>query len=323
MRRRISSLINTLALALLGTIVLFELYVNVPRLECAIVSSPRLGAQASRRLEIKNHGMAAAHGVTVEVWDLPTTITAVHVQSPDLDHMIKQGGVGFNHIILQVPLLPQGFSFKLDLVGQHPFLLMEEQTLSVTSYERHKVSYQAKRESLASDIPPRIELTPADLRTILGSEVWRVIDFVHAAAHFLGIFIVLTLAFLMIRLVVKPLQGLLPIRLRRSPLQAQPAPAASGVDLWPSPEDYDISAIRRLIRQAFTAQELQRFCRDRPHLRPILSELGPGFSFEEMIETVISYCHRRILLAALLADIREHNPEQYARYADEIHSPRM
>ena len=49
-----------------------------------------------------------------------------------------------------------------------------------------------------------------------------------------------------------------------------------------SAEQYNIAAIRNLIRDAFTAKELWRFCQDRPAFRPVLVHFGPSFSFADL-----------------------------------------
>lgn len=81
---------------------------------------------------------------------------------------------------------------------------------------------------------------------------------------------------------------------------------------------YDTAAIRSLLRAAFTAADLRRFCHDRPVFRFIVSKFGPAFSFEDMIETVIEQCEKQALFPDLLAAIREHNPRQYERYCDQL-----
>jgi hypothetical protein len=86
----------------------------------------------------------------------------------------------------------------------------------------------------------------------------------------------------------------------------------------PQGGEYNLAAIRSLIRDAFEARELRRFCQDRPTFRPLLSRFGPGFSFEEMIDAVIDYCKTRLLFPELLAEIRKYNPRQYDRYAAQL-----
>jgi formylglycine-generating enzyme required for sulfatase activity len=79
---------------------------------------------------------------------------------------------------------------------------------------------------------------------------------------------------------------------------------------------YNVFAIRNLIRDAFTPDELRLFCQDRPILRPCLDYVSVYGSHEDMVEALISYCQSRELFSELLAEIREYNPKQFARYYD-------
>ncbi len=76
----------------------------------------------------------------------------------------------------------------------------------------------------------------------------------------------------------------------------------------------DLAAARRLLEAAFTADDLRRFCQDRPVFRFLLLHFGPGFSFAQMIDVVLEQCQTQALLPELLAAVREANPRQYERY---------
>jgi hypothetical protein len=89
--------------------------------------------------------------------------------------------------------------------------------------------------------------------------------------------------------------------------------------------DYDhdhyldrVAAIRNLMRDVFTAQELRRFILDRPEFRPVDGHFGPNSSLEDMIDAVIDYCRTQVLFAELLAEIRELNPRQFSRHKAQI-----
>lgn len=84
------------------------------------------------------------------------------------------------------------------------------------------------------------------------------------------------------------------------------------------PDQSNVAAIRDLIRAAFTAEELGRFCVDRPLFSPIVNLFGPGFSFEEMIGACLGYCQRRVLFPELLSEIKGFNPRQYERFAGQL-----
>ena len=87
-------------------------------------------------------------------------------------------------------------------------------------------------------------------------------------------------------------------------------------------QSYNIAAIRSLLLAAFTAEELRRFCQDRPSFSPILNDLGPNASLQQIGDQLITNCERRILFNELLDGVKEVNPGQYARYASQIVSPR-
>lgn len=77
---------------------------------------------------------------------------------------------------------------------------------------------------------------------------------------------------------------------------------------------YNWTAIRNLLREAFTAKELQRFCHDRPAFAPVISEFGVNASLEDMIDAIIGYCQTRMLVEDLLLQIREERPRHYERH---------
>jgi hypothetical protein len=83
-------------------------------------------------------------------------------------------------------------------------------------------------------------------------------------------------------------------------------------------QTYSTDAIRRLLLASFTAEELRRFCHDRPSLRPILERFGPGYGQDDMVDEVLIYCETHLKWEDLLAGVEEANPRQYARFAAEL-----
>ena len=77
---------------------------------------------------------------------------------------------------------------------------------------------------------------------------------------------------------------------------------------------HDTAVIRKLLLAAFTAQELRRFCWDRLLFRPIVARFGPGHGFADMVDVVIDYCETRLLWSEFLAEVKQENPRQYARF---------
>jgi hypothetical protein len=78
---------------------------------------------------------------------------------------------------------------------------------------------------------------------------------------------------------------------------------------------YDSKAISDLLRAAFTAAELRRLCRDNQVLNPVVDDLGTNASLNAMVDTLIEYCEKKLLLHQLLLAVQEENPEQFARFA--------
>lgn len=81
---------------------------------------------------------------------------------------------------------------------------------------------------------------------------------------------------------------------------------------------YNIAAIRNLLREAFTAQDLVRFCTDRPNFRSVPGHFAHNASLEEMIDVVIDRCQVRELFPELLSEVQEYNPRQYAKHATSL-----
>jgi formylglycine-generating enzyme required for sulfatase activity len=82
---------------------------------------------------------------------------------------------------------------------------------------------------------------------------------------------------------------------------------------------YDPAAIPALLKDAFTLDNLQRFCSDRPEFRPFLSRIGPGQSLEEIADGLLTYCLDHLLCAELLVRVREFNPRQYYKHSRALH----
>jgi serine/threonine protein kinase len=81
-----------------------------------------------------------------------------------------------------------------------------------------------------------------------------------------------------------------------------------------SAPSYNLSTIHKLLVATFTAEDLRRFCRDRPAFSPIVARFGTGYGLEDMVDEVIDYCQTRDLFGELVSQIRQENPAQYARF---------
>lgn len=85
-------------------------------------------------------------------------------------------------------------------------------------------------------------------------------------------------------------------------------------------ESYNIAAIRRLLYEAFTAEDFRRFCRDRPILRPVMERFHYSAPLAQMVDVVIDYCRTQVLFEELLAEVQAFNPRQYHRYESDLRS---
>ncbi len=81
---------------------------------------------------------------------------------------------------------------------------------------------------------------------------------------------------------------------------------------------YDLAAVRRLLLDAFTAEDLRRFLHDRPTFRPVLTRLSAQEGLAGIVEQVINYCDTHLLFDQFLDAVREENPAQYARHESRL-----
>ena len=86
----------------------------------------------------------------------------------------------------------------------------------------------------------------------------------------------------------------------------------------PPVEKYDLGAVRALLRDAFNAKGLWRFCQDRSSFRPLLADLPHDYSLEDLIDRLLEYSRIHDLLDELLAEVQKVNERQYALHADRL-----
>jgi hypothetical protein len=77
---------------------------------------------------------------------------------------------------------------------------------------------------------------------------------------------------------------------------------------------YNISAVHELLTSAFTHEDLLRFCREQPILRPVLKDFGFKPSLNEMADELVRYCDKNSLWDELLSAVQEASPRQYANF---------
>lgn len=81
---------------------------------------------------------------------------------------------------------------------------------------------------------------------------------------------------------------------------------------------YNLRTIRKLLTAAFTDQELRQLCYEIPEFKPVFEQFTTGMSKDQMIQRLIEYCERKVLLGQLLTIIEEEAPEQYELFADTL-----
>ncbi len=81
-----------------------------------------------------------------------------------------------------------------------------------------------------------------------------------------------------------------------------------------APQSYDLASVRDLLSEAFSPEELRRFLYDSPTFRPVIARISSQASLGEMVDVVIEYAYRQLLLAELLNAVKRSNPRQYARF---------
>lgn len=88
-------------------------------------------------------------------------------------------------------------------------------------------------------------------------------------------------------------------------------------------EQYNLAAIRSLMRDAFTDIELRRFCQERSCFRPVLSRISSKASLDDEIDATLEYCLTRDLVPELLSDIEEYNPRKYEHFKAQLRDSHM
>lgn len=84
------------------------------------------------------------------------------------------------------------------------------------------------------------------------------------------------------------------------------------------PENPPIAAIRDLLEASFSVGSFRRFCRDRQAFQPLLKRFSPEHGLTDLVERMLQYCGEFLLWDELLDGIREANPQQYARFAEQV-----
>lgn len=100
------------------------------------------------------------------------------------------------------------------------------------------------------------------------------------------------------------------------PGPTKPPDAVTGVRI--DAEDPPYGVLRKLLMEAFSAEDLRRFCQERRPFRPVVVRFGPGQGLDDMVDEVLDHCRMQLLWDELVAEVAEVRPAQVARFADEL-----
>ncbi|MEM7114221.1 MAG: hypothetical protein AAF614_17435 [Chloroflexota bacterium] len=82
--------------------------------------------------------------------------------------------------------------------------------------------------------------------------------------------------------------------------------------------EYNLAAIRQLLKNAFSDVEINAFAFD--HFPKVYENFGSGMGRLHKIQLLLEYCKRQGKLGELLAHVQQHNPYQYSNYLAAIAS---
>lgn len=77
---------------------------------------------------------------------------------------------------------------------------------------------------------------------------------------------------------------------------------------------YDVAAIVKLLGDAYRAQDLRLLCQTEQRFKPILKDLPPEAGLAKIIQVLVEFCEKHLLIRDLLAEVHDFNPAQFERY---------
>lgn len=82
---------------------------------------------------------------------------------------------------------------------------------------------------------------------------------------------------------------------------------------------YNLRAIRKLLSAVFKrSEDLYIFCTDFSEFKPVTEQFSAGMGKDQMIQHLIEYCERKVLMTRLLEVVKVEDPAQYALFESEI-----
>jgi hypothetical protein len=97
---------------------------------------------------------------------------------------------------------------------------------------------------------------------------------------------------------------------------ADPDPVSAAFANVESASDWNTEAIRQLLNAAFSDGELTTLCFD--HFHPVYDDFSSGMSKRDKIQRLLDHCLRHAQVESMLAQVRQRNPVQYARFARQL-----
>jgi hypothetical protein len=95
-----------------------------------------------------------------------------------------------------------------------------------------------------------------------------------------------------------------------------PQPSQAGAPLEASPSEYDLQAVRELMSAAFSDGDVVTLAFDR--FRDVYEDISSGMGKSDKIRRLVDWCERHGHTETLLAEVKQRNPHQYARYAGRV-----
>ena len=85
--------------------------------------------------------------------------------------------------------------------------------------------------------------------------------------------------------------------------------------------NYNRAVIRRLLLDAFTPDDLVRFCQDRDKFRHFTEYMPTPLSLVSAVDVLIERCEKELLILELLREVQEYNPAQYEKFEHKLFFP--
>lgn len=80
----------------------------------------------------------------------------------------------------------------------------------------------------------------------------------------------------------------------------------------------NLAVLAELLQEAFTADDLRRFCLYRPRFSDVLDGVAARPSLNELVDALILFSQTRGILGELLAEVERERPRQYDRFRDRL-----